>query len=44
MLFGSALSFTIFVLVAVVTRVSTLFIFSDLLYVWDLGLGVNFGG
>jgi len=42
MLFGSALSFTTFVLVVVVARVSTLLIFSVLLYVWALGLGVMF--
>jgi len=42
MLFGSALSFTTFVLVVVVAQVSTLFISSVLLYIWALGLVVRF--
>jgi len=42
MLFGSALSFGSFVLAVVVAQVSTLFIFSVLLYVWALGLAVKF--
>jgi len=44
MLFGLTLKFTTFALVAVVAQVSTLFIFSVLLYVWGLGLAVRFGG
>jgi len=42
MLFGSALSFTTFVLVVLSALESTHFIFSVLLYVWTLGLGVTF--
>ena len=44
MLFGSALSFGSFVLVVVVAQVSTLLIFSVLLHVWVLGLGIMFRG
>jgi len=44
MLFGSALSFGSFVLVVVVAQVSTLLIFSVLLHVWALGLGIMFWG
>ena len=43
MFFGSSLSFGSFVLVVVVAQVSTLFIFSVLLYVWALGLAVRLG-
>jgi len=39
MLFGSFLSFGSFVLTVGVAQVSTLFIFSVLLYVWASGLG-----
>jgi len=41
MLFGSVLSFGSFDLV-VVAQVSTLFIFSVLVYIWALGLAVRF--
>jgi len=44
MLFGSALIFATFLSVVVVAQASTRFIFSVLLYVWDLDLGVSFRG
>jgi len=42
MLIGWTLSIGCFVVVVVVAQVSTLFIFSVLLYVWGFGLGFKF--